>query len=91
MKPDETNDDEALALGALGWTLSDPDLERDLNIPNVALINDMVAHGENIARLREDRALTAALADNGTRDVTAFTHEAWAAGFHSALRQITDC
>ena len=23
MKPDETNDDEALALGALGWTLSD--------------------------------------------------------------------
>src|SRR6476620_5815066 len=24
----------------LGWTLCDPDLERDLNIPNVALIND---------------------------------------------------
>jgi len=23
MKPDETNDEEALALGALGWTLSD--------------------------------------------------------------------
>jgi len=23
MRPDETNDDEALALGALGWTLSD--------------------------------------------------------------------
>lgn len=23
MKPDETNDDEALALGALGWTLSE--------------------------------------------------------------------
>ncbi len=23
MKPDQTNDDEALALGALGWTLSD--------------------------------------------------------------------
>jgi hypothetical protein len=23
MKPDETNDDEALALGALSWTLSD--------------------------------------------------------------------
>lgn len=23
MKPNETNDDEALALGALGWTLSD--------------------------------------------------------------------
>ena len=30
----------------LGWTLVDPDLERDLNIPNVALINDMVAHGD---------------------------------------------
>jgi hypothetical protein len=23
MRPDQTNDDEALALGALGWTLSD--------------------------------------------------------------------
>ena len=23
MKPDQTNDDEALALGALGWTLSE--------------------------------------------------------------------
>jgi hypothetical protein len=23
MRPDETNDDEALALGALGWTLSE--------------------------------------------------------------------
>jgi hypothetical protein len=23
MRPDETNDDEALALGSLGWTLSD--------------------------------------------------------------------
>jgi len=42
----------------LGWTLSDPDLERDLQIPNVALINDMVAHGENIARLRDEQVAT---------------------------------
>ena len=41
----------------LGWTLSDPDLERDLGIPNVALINDMVAHGENIAHLRGDQVV----------------------------------
>jgi len=42
----------------LGWTLTDPELERDLKIPNVALINDMVAHGENIARLRDDQVVT---------------------------------
>ena len=42
----------------LGWTLSDPDLERDLGIPNVALINDMVAHGENISRLRGEQVVT---------------------------------
>jgi glucokinase len=42
----------------LGWTLSDPDLERDLRIPNVALINDMVAHGENIAYLRDEQVVT---------------------------------
>jgi glucokinase len=42
----------------LGWTLCDPDLERDLNIPNIALINDMVAHGENIAFLRDDQVVT---------------------------------
>jgi glucokinase len=42
----------------LGWTLIDPELERDLNIPNVALINDMVAHGENISHLRGDQFAT---------------------------------
>jgi glucokinase len=42
----------------LGWTLVDPDLERDLGIPNVALINDMVAHGENIAFLRNEQFAT---------------------------------
>ena len=42
----------------LGWTLVDPELERDLKIPNVALINDMVAHGENIAHLRDDQFVT---------------------------------
>lgn len=42
----------------LGWTLVDPELERDLGIPNVSLINDMVAHGENIARLRDDQFVT---------------------------------
>ena len=39
----------------LGWTLVDPELERELKIPNVALINDMVDHGENISRLRGDQ------------------------------------
>ncbi len=42
----------------LGWTLVDPDLQRELSIPNVALINDMVAHGENIASLRDDQVVT---------------------------------
>ncbi|MDQ3439321.1 MAG: glucokinase [Planctomycetota bacterium] len=42
----------------LGWTLIDPELERELNIPNVALINDMVAHGENIANLRNEQFVT---------------------------------
>lgn len=42
----------------LGWTLIDPDIERDLNIPAVALINDMVAHGENISRLHPEQIVT---------------------------------
>jgi glucokinase len=42
----------------LGWTLVDPQLERELGIPNVALINDMVAHGENIAFMRDEQFVT---------------------------------
>jgi glycosyltransferase involved in cell wall biosynthesis len=44
-----------------------------------------------VMRLREDAELRDALADNGTRDVAAFTHEAWAAGFVAALREVGAC
>jgi glycosyltransferase involved in cell wall biosynthesis len=52
---------------------------------------DVRALATAIARLRSDRALRDRLADNGTRDVAAFSHEAWAAGFEAALREATDC
>jgi len=44
-----------------------------------------------IARLREDRALTNRLAGNGADDVKAYSHDAWADGFHSALRNVGGC
>lgn len=44
-----------------------------------------------IARLRGDPPLTERLAGQGARDVAAFTHEAWAAGFHAALRDVGAC
>ena len=54
MRPDQTNDDEALALGALGWTLSeDARAERLLALT-----------GLTVAGLRErleDRAFLAAV------------------------------
>jgi glycosyltransferase involved in cell wall biosynthesis len=44
-----------------------------------------------IARLRDDAALRERLAANGARDVAAFSHDAWAAGFHAALREVAAC
>lgn len=44
-----------------------------------------------IARLREDRALTQRFGENGAHDVAAYTHEAWADGFHTALREVGGC
>jgi glycosyltransferase involved in cell wall biosynthesis len=44
-----------------------------------------------IARLRDDRDLTDRLAANGARDVAAFSHDAWAAGFQAALRDVGAC
>jgi glycosyltransferase involved in cell wall biosynthesis len=41
-----------------------------------------------LVRLRDDGALRAHLAANGARDVAAFTHDAWAAGFEAALREL---
>lgn len=52
---------------------------------------DVPALARAIARLRSDRALRDRLADNGRRDVAAYTHDAWAAGFEAALREVTDC
>jgi glycosyltransferase involved in cell wall biosynthesis len=49
---------------------------------------DVPALANAIRRLRSDRALRDRLADNGTRDVAAFTHEAWAAGFAAALGEL---
>ena len=54
MRPDETNDDEALALGALGWTLSD-----DARAARLLALT-----GLSVAGMREgleDRALLAAV------------------------------
>jgi glycosyltransferase involved in cell wall biosynthesis len=44
-----------------------------------------------IERLQGDAALRAQLAGNGTRDVGAFTHEAWARGFEAALASVGAC
>lgn len=44
-----------------------------------------------IVRLRDDPALRRRLAANGARDVSAFTHEAWAGGFLAALRETGAC
>ena len=52
---------------------------------------DVGGLAQAIARLRSDRELRDRLADNGTRDVAAYTHEAWAAGVEAALREALDC
>lgn len=44
-----------------------------------------------IARLRADRALTARFGEQGVTDVAAYDHDAWADGFHSALRNVGGC
>ena len=44
-----------------------------------------------LTRLRDDSALREKLAANGARDVAAFTHEAWAAGFVTALEEVGAC
>ena len=52
---------------------------------------DALALRGAITRLREDPALTSRLADQGAEDVTEYSHEAWAAGFHTALRDVGGC
>jgi glycosyltransferase involved in cell wall biosynthesis len=42
-----------------------------------------------ILRLRDDPDLRVSLGDAGARDVAAFTHNAWAAGFAAALRSVS--
>ena len=49
------------------------------------------ALARSLARLRDDAALRAKFAANGARDVAAFTHEAWAAGFVAALEEVGAC
>jgi glycosyltransferase involved in cell wall biosynthesis len=44
-----------------------------------------------LTRLRADPELRESLAANGTRDVAAFTHQAWAAGFVAALHEVGAC
>jgi glycosyltransferase involved in cell wall biosynthesis len=41
--------------------------------------------------LHGDRARCAQLAENGARDVAAYTHEAWAQGFAAALAEVGAC
>jgi glycosyltransferase involved in cell wall biosynthesis len=52
---------------------------------------DAAALRAAISRLRDDRALTAQLAEQGAQDVAAYTHEAWAEGFAAAIREAVDC
>lgn len=52
---------------------------------------DAAALRAALVRLRDDQALRARLADNGARDVAAFTHRAWAAGFSQALAEVGAC
>jgi Glycosyl transferases group 1 len=52
---------------------------------------DAAALRAAITRLREDPALRERLAAAGARDVAAFSHEAWAAGFQAALRKVEAC
>jgi hypothetical protein len=54
MRPDETNDDEALALGALGWTLSE-----DERAGRLVALTGLTAAG--MRERLEDRAFLAAL------------------------------
>jgi len=54
MRPDETNDDEALALGALGWTLSD-----DGRAGRLVALTGLTPAG--MRERLEDRAFLAAL------------------------------
>jgi hypothetical protein len=44
-----------------------------------------------IRRLHDDPALRGRLADAGARAVTAYTYEAWAAGFAEALPSRNGC
>jgi uncharacterized protein DUF3572 len=54
MKPDETNDDEALALGALGWTLSE-----DARASRLLALTGLTVAG--MRERLEDRAFLAAV------------------------------
>ncbi len=54
MRPDETNDDEALALGALGWTLSE-----DGRAGRLVALTGLTAAG--MRERLEDRTFLAAL------------------------------
>ena len=54
MRPDETNDDEALALGALGWTLSE-----DGRASRLVTLTGLTPAG--MRERLEDRAFLAAL------------------------------
>lgn len=57
----------------------------------VVRAGDATALRDAIARLRSDRELTARLAERGADDVAAYDHDAWADGFHAALRNVGGC
>jgi len=42
----------------LPWELDERDLSRDLNVPKVALVNDLVAHAEGVEVLHDDHFVT---------------------------------
>jgi glycosyltransferase involved in cell wall biosynthesis len=49
---------------------------------------DAPALAQAIRRLRDDAPLRRRLGDAARRDAAAYTHRAWAAGFHAALRSL---
>ncbi|MCW2967094.1 MAG: glycosyltransferase family 4 protein [Solirubrobacteraceae bacterium] len=57
----------------------------------IVAAGDPRALREAIGRLRSHPELRDRLAGNGLRDVAAFSHEAWAGGFETALREVGAC
>src|SRR5207237_5294375 len=65
--------DGAASMTNLAWKLDEQELARDLKIPRVALINDLVAHAEGIELLKPEQLIVVNRGDfvHGNRAVIA--------------------